>query len=92
MDFNFGFRKKDFILIVIAWLLLGFIIGWLFPVEGPYDEKYEQQVVQHKKRSSTVNVAAPRKIKRFIIDMELEDWMEEEEKAYYYFIPLNEEE
>lgn len=83
MDFDFGFRKKDFILIVAAWVMVGFVIGWLFPVEGPYDEKYEQQVVQHKKRSSTVNVAAPKKKKIVLVDLN-EDDIEE----MYYLIPF----
>ena len=91
MNFDFGFKKRDFILIVLAWCLVGFVIGWLFPVEGPYDEKYEELTTPTKKRSSTVNVAAPVRVKRFIIDMELEDWMNEEEEEYY-FIPFTKEE
>ena len=83
MDLDFGCRKKDFILIVVAWVMVGFVIGWLFPVEGPYDEKYEQQVVQHKKRSSTVNVAAPKKKKIVLVDLN-EDDIEE----MYYLIPF----
>ena len=85
-----NFDKVDFIFLIIFLVVFGFIIGWLFPVEGPYDDQYEQQVVQHKKRSSTVNVAAPKKVKRFIIDMEIEDFMNEEEE--YYYIPFNMEE
>ena len=78
MDFD-----SRIILIVVAWVMVGFTIGWLFPVEGPYDEKYEQQVVQHKKHSSTVNVAAPKKKKIVLVDLN-EDDIEE----MYYLIPF----
>ena len=87
---NFDFDKRDFIVLVILLVTLGFFIGWFFPVEGPYDEKYEELVTPTKKRSSTVNVAAPKKTKRFIIDVEMEDLLNAEQE--YYFIPFSKEE
>lgn len=32
---------KNFIFIVLSFLALGFILGWLFPVEGPVDYIYD---------------------------------------------------
>ena len=32
---------KNFIFIILSFLVLGFILGWLFPVEGPVDYIYD---------------------------------------------------
>ena len=32
---------KNFIFIVLGFLVIGFILGWLFPVEGPVDYIYD---------------------------------------------------
>ena len=85
-------RAKDIVLMLIGYVAIGFLIGWLFPVEGPYDEKYEKfEDQQAYKKSPAVNVAAPQKTKKLIINLEdLEDLMREEQE--YYFIPFTLEE
>ena len=85
-------RAKDLTLMFIGLVAIGFLIGWFFPIEGPYDEKYEKFEEQRAyKKRSVVNVAAPQKTKKLIINLEdLEELMSE--KQEYYFIPFTLEE
>ncbi len=85
-------RAKDIALMLIGYVAIGFLIGWLFPVEGPYDEQYEKYEEQKAiRKRPVVNVAAPQKTKKLIINLEdLEDLMREEQE--YYFIPFTLEE
>lgn len=85
-------RVKDITLMLTGYLAIGFLIGWLFPVEGPYDEQYEKYEEQKAiRKSSVVNVAAPQKTKKLIINLEdLEELISE--KQEYYFIPFTLEE
>ena len=85
-------RAKDLTLMFIGLVAIGFLIGWLFPIEGPYDEKYEKfEEQQAYKKRSVVNVAAPQKTKKLVISVEdLEELLDEEHE--YYFIPFTLEE
>ncbi len=85
-------RVKDIALMLIGYVAVGFLIGWLFPVEGPYDEQYEKFEEQKAVRKRpVVNVAAPQKTKKLIINLEdLEELLDE--KQEYYFIPFTLEE
>ena len=66
--------------IILGCLCVGFAIGWIFPVEGPYDESYEQLTTIKKK--SAVK-AAPKTIKKeILIDLD-----EDNIPEWYTLIP-----
>jgi cellulose synthase/poly-beta-1,6-N-acetylglucosamine synthase-like glycosyltransferase len=61
---------KQFIIgleIIICILALGFFIGWLFPVEGPYDYVYDEYASQPARKNPSK--AAPLKPYQIIIDV-----------------------
>ena len=53
--------------IIICILILGFFIGWLFPVEGPYDYVYDDYASQPAHKNPTK--VAPLKPYQIIIDV-----------------------
>ena len=57
-------------------IILGFILGWLFPVEGPYDYIYDEAV---KEKRPSVNIPRQQEPK-IIID-------EDEELEILYILP-----
>ena len=61
--------------IVIGMLLLGFFLGWVFPVEGPIDYDYDNYASQPAHRHPYV----PAEKKQFIID--INDLSEEDFQA-----------
>ena len=58
--------------IILGCVSLGFILGWLFPIEGPYDEGYEELVTSVKKKPSKVAPIKPVK-KEILIDLDEDD-------------------
>lgn len=74
MDF-----KQTIIVIEIFFLvlLLGGLLGWIFPVEGPLDYLYDQYASQPAHRRPVV--AAPAQPKQLIID--INDLSEEDFEA-----------
>ena len=61
---------KQFIIgleILIGIGLLGFLLGWLFPVEGPYDYVYDEHASQPAHKNPTK--VAPLKPYQVIIDV-----------------------
>ena len=61
---------KQFIIvleILIGMGLLGFLLGWLFPVEGPYDYVYDEYASQHAHKNPSK--VAPLKPYQIIIDV-----------------------
>lgn len=37
-------KSEPIIWIIVSMVLLGFVLGWLFPVEGPIDYVYDEAV------------------------------------------------
>ena len=60
----------------IGIVCLGFVLGWLFPVEGPYDYIYDEAV---KEKRPSVNVPSKENKPVIIID--------EEEPELIYILP-----
>lgn len=69
--------NKSLLFTGIGIICLGFILGWLFPVEGPYDYIYDEAVKE--KRPST-NVPSKENKSVVIID-------EEGEPELIYILP-----
>lgn len=68
---------RHFILGIIGIALLGFILGWVFPVEGPIDYVYDEYASQPAHKSPTK--AAPLNPYQIIID--INDLSEEDFEA-----------
>ena len=74
---------------IIFIFILSFIIGWLFPVEGPFDFVYDKYASQpahtrtFKKAPSRVAPITP--VKKIFIDLN-----EDEEPEWYWIIPQSE--
>ena len=47
-------------------ILLGFILGWIFPIEGPLDWVYDDYEAQHTKKVPQ-KAAPPKKIPVYLI-------------------------
>lgn len=65
-------------IIILVTLIIGFILGWLFPVEGPIDYVYDEKV---KKVPS--KVAPPIQEKPIFIEISEEDIPE-----WYTIVPV----
>ena len=67
--------------VILSCVCIGFVLGWLFPIEGPYDESYEQVTNVNKKKPVK---AAPAKStsKEVLIDLDADDVPE-----WYVLIP-----
>jgi hypothetical protein len=73
--------------------LLGFIAGWLFPVEGPIDYKYDEMVGNKTIKKPVVNAPLPKEEYKWDIDIPdikevLIDLNEDGEQEWYLFMPL----
>ena len=53
--------------ILVLVIVLGFVLGWLFPVEGPFDYVYDDYASQPAHKSPTK--AAPLQPLQLIIDV-----------------------
>ena len=60
--------KLDFIIFLCALVIFGFILGWIFPVEGPIDYVYDKyaSAPAHKRPV----VAAPQQKHSIVINIE----------------------
>lgn len=63
--------SKGLIFAGLGIITLGFVLGWLFPVEGPYDYIYDEAV---KKKSPCVNAPAQSTKPAIIIEDEDEEY------------------
>ena len=61
-------RLKKHIIIAIVVVLLGFLLGWLFPVEGPIDYVYDNYKAQ-----KCASKAAPAQTEKLIYILSEED-------------------
>jgi hypothetical protein len=68
---------KAFIIAVVGISLLFFLLGWIFPIEGPIDYVYDDYASQPAHKSPTK--AAPLKPYQIIID--INDLSEEDFEA-----------
>ena len=72
--------KLDFTILLCTLIIFGFILGWIFPVEGPIDYVYDNAV----KQKAPVKIAPKQKpIKEVQIDLDDDGEMET-----YYFMPF----
>ena len=60
-------NKLTIFYIILLGAIAAFILGWLFPVEGPYDYLYDEYASQPAHKSSTK--VAPLKPYQIIIDV-----------------------
>lgn len=71
---------------IIILVILAFIIGWLFPVEGPLDwtyDKYASQPAHYRPQRAPTRVAPmPKPVKEIFIDLN-----EDDEPEWYLIIP-----
>ena len=63
-----------FVIISVFLMLLGFVFGWLFPVEGPYDYLYDKYASQPAHRNPTKYVP----LKPFQVIIDVNDLSEED--------------
>lgn len=63
-------------MLILAIIILGFLLGWIFPVEGPIDYVYDQYATQPAHRHPA---SVPLKPTQFIID--INDLSEEDFEA-----------
>ena len=70
--------NKPYVYALLGIALLSFVIGWIFPVEGPLDSTYDDFV--KVKRTHQKGVATPKTKKEVII-------MDEDEIELYYLVP-----
>lgn len=61
---------------------LFFILGWLFPIEGPYDYIYDNYIEEQKRPSRCCPAPAPKKTEIY------EDYNEDGEPEWYEIVPL----
>lgn len=84
---------------VAAWVVIfmlifcGFILGWIFPVEGPYDSDYDELVGQRTMKKPVINVPVQKSDFKYEADVEdikevLIDLNEDGEQEWYLFMPL----
>jgi hypothetical protein len=83
---------------LIGVMFIGFIMGWLFPVEGPVDYVYDDYVGNKTIQKPVVNVPAPETKKTLIYGVDapdvedikevLIDLNEDGEQEWYLFMPL----
>lgn len=75
---------KDVIsaLAIIFVIILAFTLGWLFPVEGPYDYLYDEHASHPSHKHPTLRVVPdPQQIVILFTDLSLDD-LEVMEKEY----------
>lgn len=70
--------SKPYVYALLGIALLSFIVGWLFPVEGPLDSTYDDFI--KIKKSHQKGAASPAKKKEIII-------MDEDEIELFYLVP-----
>lgn len=67
-------------------LLLGILLGWVFPVEGPLDwtyDKYASKPAIHQPaKKFPTRVAPPQPVKEVFIDLN-----EDDEPEWYWIVP-----
>ena len=83
---------------LIGIMFIGFIIGWLFPVEGPVDYVYDDYIGQTTIKKPVVNAPAPETKKTIVYGVDvpdvedikevLIDLNEDGEQEWYLFMPL----
>lgn len=70
--------SKPYVYALLGIALLSFIIGWIFPVEGPLDSTYDDFV--KIKKGHQKGVSAPKHKKEIIV-------MDEDEIELFYLVP-----
>lgn len=73
-------KVDKYIVYIILIILISFLLGWLFPVEGPLDWVYDDMVYPKKCPS---RAAPPIKKEPVKIDFEDFDFQREFEEFYY---------
>lgn len=73
-------NKIFFISVIIGGIF--FILGWLFPVEGPYDYVYDNYIEEIKRPHKGLAAPAPKKTEIY------EDYNEDGIPEWYEIIPL----
>ena len=68
---------RAFIIVVVGIALLGFILGWIFPVEGPIDYVYDDYASQPAHKNPKKYVP----LKPFQIIIDVNDLSEEDFEA-----------
>ena len=72
--------SKPYVYALLGIALLSFIIGWIFPIEGPLDSTYDDFIKVKKSRQKGVAAPAKKPKKEIIV-------MDEEEIELYYLVP-----
>ena len=85
--------KNTWYLIIL--ISLGFILGWIFPIEGPMDYIYDESIGNKTMKAPVVNTSVQQK-KEYLLDGAdvedikevLIDLNEDGEQEWYLFMPL----
>ena len=83
------------ILYLIILISLGFLLGWVFPIEGPVDYIYDESIGNKTMKAPVVNAPVQQK-KEYLLDgVDVEDIKEvlidlneDGEQEWYLFMPL----
>ena len=70
-----NFDVRDIIQIIVIGAIVGFVIGWVFPIEGPIDYVYDNYASQPAHRSPKKSVTVqPKNIIIDVNDLSEEDF------------------
>ena len=72
--------SKPCVYALLGIALLSFVIGWIFPVEGPLDSTYDDFIKVKKSRQKGVAAPTKKPQKEIIV-------MDEDEIELYYLVP-----
>lgn len=61
-------KIEKYVLLVFAVITVGFLLGWLFPVEGPIDYIYDD----HKMKKCAVKLCPPQEVPEAFTEEELD--------------------
>ena len=88
-----NFNIKDIISVIFIGCLAGFILGWIFPVEGPIDHVYDDYVGNTTIKKPVIGAPKPKAYEGLPVDVSdlrevLIDLNGDEEQEWYLFMPL----
>lgn len=77
-------------LYIIIILVLFIIIGWLIPIDGPFDIKPEEVIEQYEARKPSKGIPAPLIIKKEPLTEEELEFLEEQYQTRFVPVEIDE--
>ena len=77
---------KGLLFVILYWLVLGVLLGWIIPIKGPFDSGKDEEanMCTQKQKPKQVGVASPKKssIVEVLIDLN-----NDETPEWYLLVP-----